>query len=62
LTDEFGINRYPFGKKGIINLSCKKRNNTTDEPQIKINSNVPFRLVLCWGGGIKTIDIKADRN
>ena len=59
LTDEFGVNQYPFGKKGIINLSCHKRKNATDEPFIKVNSNVAFRLKLIWGGGSKTLDVKA---
>lgn len=62
LTDEFGVSRYPFGKKGNIALSCMKRNNATDEPQIKINSNVPFLLKLIWAGGNKTINIKAERH
>ena len=61
LTDEFGVNQYPFGKKGLINLFCPKRKNASDEPLIKVNSNVPFRLKLIWNGGIKTLDIKAAR-
>ena len=59
LTDEFGINQYPFGKKGIINFYCQKRNYATDEPLVKINSNVPFRIKIIWSGGSKIRDIKA---
>jgi hypothetical protein len=59
LTDEYGVNQYPFGKTGIINLFCQKRKNDMDEPQIKVKSNVPFRLKLIWNGGTRTLDIKA---
>jgi hypothetical protein len=62
LTDEFGINQYPFGKTGIINLYCPKRKNAMVEPQVKVKSNIPFRLKLIWGSGTKTIDIKADND
>jgi hypothetical protein len=62
LTDEFGVNQYPFGKKGIINLYCPKRKNASEEPLIKVNSSVPLQLKLIWSGGNKTLDIKADGN
>ncbi|HUX57352.1 MAG TPA: trehalase family glycosidase [Bacteroidales bacterium] len=59
LTDEFGVNRYPYGKNGIISFHCKKRSNTKDEPQIKIKSNTQFKLKIIWEGGSKTLAIKA---
>jgi hypothetical protein len=62
LTDEFGVNQYPFGKTGIISLYCPKRKKSTDEPQIKVKSNMPFRLQLIWSGGTKTVEIAADNN
>jgi len=62
LTDEFGVKQYPFGKTGIVNLYCPKRNNATDEPLIKVNSNVPFRLKVIWNGGNRIIDIKPARD
>jgi hypothetical protein len=58
LLDEFGVNKYPLGKNGIVDLYCQKRNYLTDEPILKVNSNVPFRLKIIWGGGFKIIDIK----
>lgn len=61
LLDEFGVNQYPFGGKGIVSLHCQKRNRTTDEPQIKINSNVPFNLKIIWNGGSKIIEVKANK-
>ncbi len=61
LLDEHGINQYPFGENGIINLHCKKRKKTTDEPSIKVNSNVSFKLKLIWQGGSKIIEMKPDK-
>ena len=61
LTDEFGVKQYPFGKTGIVNLYCPKRKNATDEPLIKVNSNVPFRLKVIWNGENRIIDIKPAR-
>ncbi len=62
LTDEFGVNRYPYGKEGIVSFHCQKRSNRNDEPQIKIKSNTPFSLKLIWDGGSKIIAVKADLN
>ena len=62
LTDAFGINQYPFGKEGSINLYCSKRKKATDVPSVKVNSNVAFRLKLIWNGGSKIVDIKADKD
>jgi hypothetical protein len=60
LLDEYGINKYPYGKDGIVNLYCLKRNLNTEEPQIKVNSNVPFHLKIIWNGGSKIIQVKGD--
>ena len=58
LLDEFGIDQYPFGKDGMVSLHSKARKRATDEPKIRINSNVPFNLKIIWEGGSKTIDVK----
>jgi hypothetical protein len=60
LTDEFGVDQYPFGINGIVSLHCQNRKNPAAEPNIKVNSNVPFTLKLIWTGGSKTIDVNAD--
>jgi hypothetical protein len=60
LTDEFGVNKYPFGKTGMVDLFCPKRKNLSEEPKIKVKSNIPFRLQLTWSGGTKTFDVEAD--
>lgn len=56
LLDEHGINNYPFGKDGVVNLLCEKRSKQSDEPVVKITSNVPLKVRLIWEGGEKLID------
>jgi len=58
MTDEFGIDKYPFKQHGLIKFWCAKREKLTDRPKIKIQSNVPFTLKLIWDGGSKLIKIK----
>lgn len=60
LTDEFGVNRYPYGKDGIVSFICQKRSNEKEEPQIKVKSNKPFKLKVIWEGGSKILDIKGN--
>ncbi len=57
LLDEHGVNNYPFGEDGIVDLLCKKRIKQTDEPILVISSNVPLKLKLIWEGGEKMINI-----
>lgn len=62
MTDEFGITQYPFKKNGLIDFYCAKRSKLSDQPKIKIKSNVPFTLMLKWEGGTKQINIKKTTN
>ena len=57
LTDEFGVEQYPFAGKGVISLHCEKRKSATDVPAISIESRFPFELVLLWTGGKKHVKI-----
>lgn len=61
LLDEFGIEKYPFGKDGVVSLHCKARKKMTDEPRIKVNANVPLKLNIIWEGGSKVIDVKPNK-
>jgi hypothetical protein len=61
VLDEFGIDKYPFGKDGVVSLHTKARDKATTEPRIKVNSNVPFELKLVWEGGSKIINVKATK-
>jgi hypothetical protein len=60
LLDEHGINQYPFGENGKIDLLCKNRKKTTEEPSIRVKSNVSLNLKLIWEGSSKLIEVKPD--
>jgi hypothetical protein len=55
LLESHGINNYPFGKDGVLDLSCAARSFAADEPEVKIKSTVPLELVIRWDGGEKTV-------
>jgi Trehalase len=57
LLESHGINGYPFGKDGVLDLSCAARNSTTDEPEIQVRSTVPLELVIRWNGGEKSVAV-----
>lgn len=59
MTDEYGVNNYPFGPVGIIDLLVKARKTKTQRPIVEIKSNVDFTLTLLWEGGMVDIPIKA---
>lgn len=61
LVDEHGIDNYPYGNGGIINLHCKKRKNTNARPSISISSNVDFTLRLIWNGGEEIVNVVAKK-
>ena len=55
-----GIERYPFGAEGLIDLKVKKRNSADETPVISINANTAFELTVLWGKGkSKTIQVKS---
>ena len=62
LTDEFGLKKYPFKAKGLINFWAAKRKKNTDEPRIKVESNIAFDLKLIWTGGTRVIHVKPIRS
>ena len=57
LTQANGIERYPFGKDGVVNLKADARRSSTAEPRITVESNIAFELVVLYGGKEKTINI-----
>jgi hypothetical protein len=59
LTDEYGIKSYPFGKSGLLNILCKKREKDTVKPSISIQTNVPLKIIVKWRGGLLTKEINA---
>ena len=62
LLEEHGIDRYPIGKDGLLSLRCATRNNVKQKPELNIESTVPMKLKLSWGGGSNTFDIKPGTN
>ena len=55
LLEGHGVNDYPFGKDGVLNLSCAARNSSAEEPDIQVHSTVALQLVVRWEGREKTV-------
>ena len=61
LTEAHGIERYPFGPDGLITLKAAARRQAKDEPQISVESNCDFTLIVRYGAGKeKRMEIKAN--
>jgi hypothetical protein len=58
LLEEHGINRYPFGSTGMVDLKCNLRKSRLDRPLIEIHSNVPLTLEVIWEGGTEIVNIE----
>lgn len=60
--EEHGIDRYPFGPKGLVNLKASARKSGDVKPQIKVETNVPFTLVVRWGDNeVSTIMVEGSK-
>jgi len=57
LLEGHGINNYPLGKDGVLDLSCAARRSAAEEPEVEINATVPLELVVRWDGGEKTVAV-----
>lgn len=62
LTDEHGIERYPFGPNGNISFLAKQRKSVNDKPTITIKSNIPFELTIYYGHKKMTVQVKEGDN
>ena len=58
LLERHGVHGYPFGKDGMLDLSCEARNSAEEEPEIQVSSTVPLELVIRWDGGDKTLAVQ----
>ncbi len=58
LTEEHGINKYPYGEDGSILFKCAQRDSLTSKPVIEVTSNVAFKLKVSWSGGNKEVEIQ----
>ena len=49
--ESHGIERYPFGPDGCIDLKVDKRRKAGEAPVVHVRTNVPFDLTVFWGDG-----------
>lgn len=60
LTEEFGVERYPFGQDGVLALRCAARSNPAEKPRISVESAQPLEIELRWPGGREVIAVAGD--
>jgi hypothetical protein len=60
LTEKHGILRYPFGEKGWVQLTCEHRGSQSEEPVIRVISDIPLTLIVKWQGGSKTVSVRPE--
>lgn len=58
LLDEHGVENYPFGAKGVLDLKCYARDSVLEKPLIEIRSNVSVKLKVRWAGGEGDVEIQ----
>jgi Trehalase len=57
LLESHGVRDYPFGRDGVLDLSCAARSSAREEPEITVRSTVPLQLVVRWDGGEKRVAV-----
>lgn len=58
LTDQHGVERYPFGPEADITLMADRRSSASAEPKVTVDSPIPFKLRILYGDGReKTVDV-----
>ena len=55
LLEEHGVEHYPFGLDGLLNLRCQARANAAQAPVIDASSTVPMTLEVRWAGGARSM-------
>ena len=60
VCEAHGVEGYPFGPKGVLDLHCAGRASTASEPQITVTSSVPLTITIRWQGGSKDIALKGE--
>ncbi len=53
--EKHGVNRYPFGADGLVNLCCNPRRSDDQKPNIEVSSNIPITLEIRWGQGSREV-------
>ena len=50
-TEAHGIERYPFGPDGVVDLNVRRRRSASERPVVTVSTDVPFDLTVMWGDG-----------
>jgi hypothetical protein len=58
LLDGHGVQRYPFGKDGWLDLYCAPRSAETERPEITARANRPVQLNICWNDGTENLQLE----
>jgi len=53
-VDEIGVERYPFGSTGSVDLLVVARKDPQQAPELIARTNQPLELELIWAGGRRT--------
>ena len=62
-TESHGIEDYPFGPNGTVNLKVNKRNSVDSTPQITVESNISFKMNIHWGKNqTKTVEVEVGKH
>jgi glycogen debranching enzyme len=51
LLEGHGVQAYPFGEKGLLDLRVAARSSQKEKPQVQASSNVRLTLEIRWQGG-----------
>ena len=57
LLEKFGIENYPFGNKGTLNLKCEKRSSEGEKPVITVEADFPLELEIRWKKGTEVLHL-----
>ena len=57
LLEAHGVERYPFGTEGLLELRCAARTQAREKPIITIKSNLGLRLEIIWDAGREVLTI-----
>jgi hypothetical protein len=50
LPEAHSVEKYPFGKDGLVSLRCKGRSSADETPVFEVRSSIPLKLdVICNG-------------
>jgi hypothetical protein len=58
-VEGFSVDRYPFGREGLLHLKLEPRASVLDRPSVEITSNVDVVVELSWAGGSETMEVRA---